>query len=591
VTTAEPPKLSREEATARLTGPGGDFEIAIETIRGVRVRVWKNAPRSLRDILAASHAHGDQTFLVYEGEHWSFARHLRAAAAFARALHHRFGIAKGDRVAIAMRNYPEWSIAFWGAAAAGAIVVPLNAWWKGGELEYGLTDSGARFLVADEQRFAELHDRWDALPLAGLAVARTRGELPRGVLRFEDLFAGGGDDVALPEVELEPDDDATIFYTSGTTGLPKGALGTHRNICSNLTSLEFLGKQRELRLGLAPGVVDTTPYARLPSAPRTALVPPAEPPKLASLLTVPFFHVTGCHSSLVPSLKLGTKLVLVYKFVPEQVVELIERERITSFGGVPSIAWQVLEAANFGQHDLSSVLRIGYGGAPAAPDLVRRLNQTFPNVALSNGYGLTESSSVTSSNAGDDYLLKPTSVGPPVPVCEVKVVDDEGRALQLGEAGELWIKGPNIIKGYWNKPEATAAAITDGWLHSGDVAKLDDEGFIYLVDRKKDIVIRGGENVYCVEVEAALCEHPEVLDAAVFGVPHRVLGEEVAAAVKVRNGSTLTEEELRAHAAALLARFKVPVRIAIREQDFPRNPNGKILKRELRQEMVGDEAG
>ena len=564
--TQDPPKLTREEATARLTGPGGDFEIEVVTIRGVPLRTWKNAPRSLYDILAASRAHGDQTFLVYEGEHLSFADHFRAAAAFARVLHDRFGIAKGDRVAIAMRNYPEWSIAFWGAAAVGAVVVPLNAWWKGGELEYGLTDSGSRFLIADEQRFVELRDRWEALELAGLAVARAQDDLPRGVLRFEELYAGTGD-VELPAVELHPDDDATIFYTSGTTGLPKGALGTHRNICSNLTSLEFLGKQRELRLGL---------------------VPPAEPPKLASLLTVPFFHVTGCHSSLVPSLKLGTKLVLVYKFVPEQVVELIERERITSFGGVPSIAWQVLEAANFGKHDLSSVLRIGYGGAPAAPDLVRRLHQTFPNVALSNGYGLTESSSVTSSNAGDDYLRKPTSVGPPVPVCEVEVVDDQGRALPLGEAGELWIRGPNIIKGYWNKPEATAAAITDGWLHSGDVARLDEEGFIYLVDRKKDIVIRGGENVYCVEVEAALCEHPEVLDAAVFGVPHRVLGEEVAAAVKVRSGSALTEDELRAHAAALLARFKVPVRVSIRQEDFPRNPNGKILKSELREAMAAE---
>jgi long-chain acyl-CoA synthetase len=562
----EPSKLTREEATARLTGPGGDFEIAIETIRGVPVRTWKNAPRSLRDVFVASRAHGDQTFLVYEGEHLSFADHYRAASAFAAALRDRFGIAKGDRVAIAMRNYPEWSIAFWGAAAVGAVVVPLNAWWKGGELEYGMKDSGSRFLVADEQRFAELRDRWESLELAGLAVARARGDLPRGVLRFEELY-GTDCDRELPVVELDPDDEATIFYTSGTTGLPKGALGTHRNICSNLTSLEFLGKQRELRLGL---------------------LPPAEPPKLASLLTVPFFHVTGCHSSLVPSLKLGTKLVLVYKFVPEQVVELIERERITSFGGVPSIAWQVLEAANFGKHDLSSVLRIGYGGAPAAPDLVRRLNQTFPNVALSNGYGLTESSSVTSSNAGDDYLRNPTSVGPPVPVCEVKVVDDDGRALAVGEAGELWIRGPNIIKGYWNKPEATAAAITDGWLHSGDVARLDEEGFIYLVDRKKDIVIRGGENVYCVEVEAALCEHPEVLDAAVFGVPHRVLGEEVAAAVKVRRGSTLTADELRAHAAALLARFKVPVRVAIRQEDFPRNPNGKILKRELREAMVAE---
>ena len=585
MTTSEPAQLTREEATARLTGPGGEFEITRETIRGVDLKVWKNAPRSLRDILAASRAHGDQKFLVYEGEHLTFAEHFRAAAAFANALRDRFGIEKGDRVAIAMRNYPEWSIAFWGAAAAGAIVVPLNAWWKGGELEYGLTDSGSRFLVADEQRFAELYSRLDALPLLrGLAVARTDTSLPSGVLRFEGLYSGAAGDVDLPPVELEPDDDATIFYTSGTTGLPKGALGTHRNITSNLTSLEFLGKLRELRF--APGVVDTTPSAHETLAPRTGLAPPAEAPKLASLLTVPFFHVTGCHSTLVPSLKLGTKLVLVYKFVPEQVVELIERERVTSFGGVPSIAWQVLEAANFGKHDLSSVLRIGYGGAPAAPDLVRRLNQTFPNVALSNGYGLTESSSVTSSNAGDDYLRKPTSVGPPVPVCEVKVVDDEGRALPVGEAGELLIKGPNIIKEYWGKPEATAAAITDGWLHSGDVARLDDEGFIYLVDRKKDIVIRGGENVYCVEVEAALCEHPEVLDAAVFGIPHRVLGEEVAAAVKVRAGSSATEEELRRHAAALLARFKVPVRIEIRHEDFPRNPNGKILKRELREAMV-----
>src|SRR5262245_28194135 len=274
MTIAELPKLTREEATAKLTGPGADFEIERQTIRGVELEVWKNAPRSLREVLESSRAHGDQTFLVYENERLSFAEHLRAAATFANVLRDRFGVAKGDRVAIAMRNYPEWSIAFWGAAATGAIVVPLNAWWKGAELEYGLTDSGSKFLIADEQRWGELRDRFAALPLAGVAVARSSGDLPRGVHRFEDLFAAS-DDVELPPVELDPEDDATIFYTSGTTGLPKGALGTHRNICTNLTSLEFLGKQRELRLGL---------------------VPPAEPPKLASLLSVPFFHVTGCHS-------------------------------------------------------------------------------------------------------------------------------------------------------------------------------------------------------------------------------------------------------------------------------------------------------
>ena len=282
----------------------------------------------------------------------------------------------------------------------------------------------------------------------------------------------------------------------------------------------------------------------------------------------------------------GNKLVLMYKWDPERALELIERERITTFGGVPAMVWQVLQSPSFETRDLSSVTAIGYGGAPAPPELVRKIEEMFPGRTPSNGYGLTETSSLTTSNAGLDYQRKPDSVGVPVAVVDVKVVDDDGNELAIGEVGELWIKGPNVVKGYWNKPEATAQTFTDGWLHTGDVARLDDEGFVFIVDRAKDMIIRGGENVYCSEVEAALFEHPAVMDAAVIGIPDLVLGEEVGAVIQLKIGATATDDELKAHVRERLASFKVPVRIWYRDEDLPRNPAGKVLKRELRDSLL-----
>jgi long-chain acyl-CoA synthetase len=376
-------------------------------------------------------------------------------------------------------------------------------------------------------------------------------------------------DARLPEVELDPDDDATIFYTSGTTGRSKGAPGTPRNICSNLLSLVFSSARAAMRAG--------TQGADGPAPDRS---------QNAYLLSVPFFHATGCHSVLVANLAYGGKIVVMHRWDPERALELIERERVTTFGGVPAMVWQVLESSSFATRDVSSVKSIGYGGAPAPPELVRRIEAMFPGRTPSNGYGLTETSSITTMNAGVDYLARPDSVGVPVPVCEVKVVDEEGATLPVGEVGELWIKGPNVVKGYWNKPEATAASFSDGWLHSGDVARLDEEGFVYIVDRAKDMVIRGGENVYCAEVESALFEHPAVTDAAVFGVPHHVLGEEVAAVVRLKDGASATADELRRHVGERLAAFKVPTHIYFRERELPRNPAGKVLKRELRDELA-----
>jgi long-chain acyl-CoA synthetase len=565
------------ETHATLTAPGQMFEMDTVAIRGIPTRVWKNAPPTLRSVLEMSRGHGGQTFLVYEDERMTFEEHFGRATALAHQLIDRYGVGKGDRVAIAMRNFPEWVVAFWAAAATGAIIVPLNAWWTGPEREYGLADSGAKLLVADGQRLERLAPHLGPLgDLKGLIGVRLAEDgrawkIPDGVDDFAAVVGSPDGPFELPDVSLVPEDDATIFYTSGTTGRPKGAVGTQRNICGNLMSLLF---------GSVRGA------ARSSSRTQAAATSQAAGTQTSYLLSVPLFHATGCHSILMANTAFAGKLVMMRKWDPERALELIERERVTTFGGVPSMVWQVLDSPRFATTDTSSVTSIGYGGAPAPPELVRRIEEMFPGRSPSNGYGLTETSSVTTFNAGDDYIAHPDSVGAPVPVVDVKLVDPSGADLPAGSVGELWIKGPNVVRGYWNKPEATAATFTEGWLHSGDVARIDEEGFVYIVDRAKDMVIRGGENVYSVEIETVLFEHPAVVDAAVIGVPHPVLGEEVGAVIELRPGATVTADELREFVGERLAAFKVPAHIWFRDEPLPRNPAGKVLKRELRDEVT-----
>jgi long-chain acyl-CoA synthetase len=576
---ANPPKafpaMSIAAAHALMNAPGSPFEMTEAVIGGQRLRVYRNAPPSLREVFLAGRAHGELDCIVYEDERMSFEAQYRAVCALAAQLRTRHGLRKGERVAIAMRNLPEWSVAFWAAAVSGAIVVPLNAWLTGGELEYALADSGSRIALLDHERLTRIAPHRASLPaLEALVVTRAPpGELPVPAERWEEILGRTADyaalpDAGLPAVELAPEDDATIFYTSGTTGKPKGALGTHRNICTNLVNVAVAYTRGFLRRGEMPPQPD-------PAA-----------PKRAALLTVPLFHATGCHSVLVPSLATGAKIVLMYRWDAERALELIERERITGFGGVPTIAWQVVEHPRLAHYDLSSVESVSYGGAPAAPELVARIAEVFPNAQPGNGYGMTETSSITTQNSAEDYRLRPGSVGVPVPVCDLRIVDVEGREVPAGGVGELWIRGPHVVKGYWNKPEATAAAITDGWMHSGDIARIDAEGFVYILDRAKDMLIRGGENIYCVEVEDALFSHPAVVDAAVIGIPHHLLGEEVGAIVQLKDGAEASAAELRAHVAARIAAYKVPVRIELRREPLPRNANGKILKRELKAQWL-----
>jgi long-chain acyl-CoA synthetase len=550
---------SLDEVKAALTAPGQLFEMDEVEIRGVRTRVWKHAPPSLRAALEITRLHGDTPFLVYEDDRLTFEEHFRHAATFARRLAERYGVRKGDRVAIAMRNFPEWSVAFFGAAAVGAVVVPLNAWWTAPELEYGLRDSGAKVVIADQERA-------ERLPGPGIPMIVVRGTPPAGADAYEEVLGEVGD--TLPEVGLDPEDDATIFYTSGTTGRSKGALGTQRNICGNPLSLGYAIMAAGLRGG-------------------ASLEEVAAPQRRVSLLSVPFFHATGCHSVLVASALNGATIVLMHKWNPERALELIEREKVTMFGGVPTMAWQVLTSPAFDKYDTSSLTSVSYGGAPAPPKLLEKIKELLPERTPGNGYGLTETSSVTTYNGGVNYVAHPDSVGPPVPVCDVRVVGPDGSQVPTGEVGELLIKGPNVIKGYWNRPDATAEAFADGWFHSGDLARVDEEGFVYIVDRAKDMLIRGGENVYCAEVEAAIYEHPSVADAAVIGVPHDELGEEVGAVVCPRPGASLTADELRAFLRERIAAFKVPAHVWFRDGELPRNPGGKILKTRLREEILG----
>jgi long-chain acyl-CoA synthetase len=576
-------ELSWADAVAQLTGPNQIFEMEEREIRGTLVRTWKAAPPTLRSVLDLSLGHGDQDYLVYEDERMTFQRHYRLAATLARRLREDLCVTKGDRIALAMRNLPEWIVAFWGAIAAGAVVVPLNAWWTGTELAYGLADSGSQVVFADDERATRIGAHRDELPdlrtLVEVTTETSSSDAARsasGDIAFTELLGDVSPDAVPPDVALDPDDDATIFYTSGTTGRPKGAVGTHRNTCTNLMNLFFFQAVSRLRFGAGPG-------------------DQGDAPRRCYLLTVPLFHATGCVAILVPNTAVGSKVVLMHHFDPERALELIEREQVTAFGGVPTVVMRVLDSPDLAKRDISSVRSVSYGGAPAPAELVRRIRETFPAAQASNGYGLTETSAATALNSGADYVRKPDSVGHVVPVADVAVVPagftgKEPPELPTGTVGELWVKGPQVVRGYWNLPDDSASAVTTGWLHTGDIARVDEEGFVYIVDRAKDVVIRGGENVYCVEVENALFTHPAVADCAVIGVPHAVLGEEVGAVVVLRPGQRVGAEELAGHVRDALAAYNVPTHFWFRSSALPRNPAGKVLKRSLRAQVL-EEAG
>jgi long-chain acyl-CoA synthetase len=562
---------TRADVQAQLTGEGGMFEVVTEDVDGLPMKVYRHRMTSLREVATMGQARGkDEDYLVYGDRRYDFATFIDLANSVSATLAREFDVSHGDRVAVLSANNPEWCLAFWGTVNIGAILVGLNGWWKTDEVIYGLQDSASKVLVADRGRVQPIVDHLGELPdLEAVflidADPSEFGPAPdKRLHRFDELLARPGP--ALPTAPITEADAAVIFYTSGTTGRPKGAISTHRSMIANLQNTVY---------NTVAGAMMADAVSELAGAGKR---------QTASLLTSPMFHVSGCHSGIVLGLLAGVKLVIpVGKFEPTAAMQLIQDEGISIWATVPTMVWRVVEHPDRYAYDLSSITQVAYGGSPSAGELQRQVQATFSNLrTLGNAYGLTESASAIVINSGHDFLDRPDSVGLPMPTVEVKIVDSSAAALPSGATGELWVRGPQIMPGYWGKPEATAETLTDGWLHTGDVGFIDADGFVYITDRAKDMIIRGGENIYCVEIENRLVEHPDVLDAAVIGVPHPTLGEEVKAVVQVADSSRLDAAGLREWVAETLANFKVPAYVEVSTEKLPRNASGKLLKNVLR---------
>jgi long-chain acyl-CoA synthetase len=549
--------ITRAEAIARLTAPGQLHELITIAIDGYPQRVFVNAPATLRDLY--SQARSDKTFYVFEDQRLTFEDAGRQAARIARVLSRDYGVAKGDRVAINLRNYPEWILAFKAVTSLGAIAVAMNAHWQSEEMAFSLADCGVALMLADQERL----DRFDrCTEHRGLAIIAVRPTRPHA--RAQDLsqLLTGVGDVEAPAADLAPDDPATIVFTSGSTGRPKGAISTHRNIITALMSWEL----------------DAHANALINGPP----TPPADQP--ATLLGVPLFHVMGSHVNYLQSYRQQRKIVGMYKWDVNRAMDLIERENISNFSAPPAMTGDLARAAAAAGRSLPTLIGVGGGGAARAPEQVREIDAAFAAAAPNTGWGMTETNAIGLGISGEDYLKRPTSSGRISAVLDIKIVDAQGAAVPTGERGELLIRGTSLFKGYWNRPEVNAEVFTDDWFHTGDVATIDDEGFVTIVDRIKDLIIRGGENIGCGQVEAALLLHPAVIEAAVYSVPDERLGEEVAATVYCVGD--VDAEGLRAFLANHLAKFEVPRYVRLSREPLPRTPSGKIFKRQLRDAAV-----
>ena len=559
----------QSEAVAELLGPGGRFELTEVDVDGVDLPVFRNAPHHLREIYQGALEHANSTFYVYEGERYTFAQAWRQAERVMAGLH-SLNVQPGDRVGIAMRNFPEWVFAYMGITSMGGIAVAMNAWWTGEEMHFAISDSGLQTIIVDRERLEHLSPYLDELSLNVIAT-RTERAAGRGVMLWNDFLDTGRGVAHLPNIE--PDSAAMILYTSGSTSHPKGVVSSHRAIIHSLLGWEAAAAIARAKAGRRARPVDRQP---------------------SMIITVPLFHVTGLNGQLLPSLRNGRKVVGMYKWDVEKALAIIEQEKVTHFSGVPTMAYELVNSPNYDKYDLSTLRSIGGGGAAMTPKHSKRIEQRSKNQArASAAYGMTETNGLAASNAGDNLKLHPTSCGRALPpLVQIRIVDKSGATLPVGQTGEICIKGPMNFTGYWKNPEATAQALVDGWLHTGDVGHLDAEGFVYITDREKDLIIRGGENIGCQEVEAIIYEHPSVVECSVFGLPDERLGETVAAAVVSKPEVILTTQDIQSHVGEHLARFKVPAHIWIVSDPLPKTASGKIYKLGIRKnalEAVGGE--
>jgi acyl-CoA synthetase (AMP-forming)/AMP-acid ligase II len=548
------PAISIEEAYRRLTAPGAPFEVVEEDVLGERMPVFKHRPPHLRHWLERSVDFGDRPCWVFDDSRAvTYAEHARAVAAVAHALRNDFGIGKGDRVAILGANSLEWLLVFWAATSLGAITVAMNGWWQTDEILYGLELTDPKLLIADEKRFARIAD----CPIAAPVVVIERD--------FEQQLWDTSIDVPLPDTPIAEDDPVAILFTSGTTGRPKGAISTHRNlICF-------------VQLGSVSGAARALQFPRPADAPA--------PAALVSLCSSPLFHVSGLQSAAISGIAHGTKYVWTTgRFDPKKVLELTQRERITRLGGITTQMWRILEHPEFDSFDLSHVTSTGGGGSVWSPELQRTLREKLPNAAMNFniGYGLTECGGLCSMANSEMLFENPDCVGKAIPTAQIAILDDEGRPLPNGEVGNVCIRGPMVMPGYWNNEAATNDAMFPGrWLKSGDFGWMRDDGLLFLATRKRDMIIRGAENIYPIEIENRLDEHPGIAEAAIVGVEHRTLGQQVKAIVVPRPGHSLSPQQVKEWVGQTLAYYKVPEIVELRHEPLPRNATGKVMKHVL----------
>ncbi|MFP6623903.1 MAG: class I adenylate-forming enzyme family protein [Myxococcota bacterium] len=546
----------REDVTAQLTGPGGPFEIVVEEVFGERLPVLKSRPHSLRELLSDSVSHGDKEYLVHEERRITYAEHIQLVASTARGLTERYGIGKGDVVAILAANSPDWPLFFWASVSLGAVVASMNGWWSRDEIEYALEQTSPKLLVGDRRRLERLKGSDLDVPILELESGR-------------DALFSHAPDADLPDVEIDEDDPAVILFTSGTTGRPKGAVGTHRGI------IGFC------QVNIVGGAISTLTAAQEGTAPPRDPNPPAQE---ISLVTAPMFHLSGLYANIVMQLQLGAKLVTRSgKFDPADVLRLMETEHVTMWSALGAMGPRVATHPDIAKRDLSSMRNIGFGGAPASPAVQELLRKAFPSAAqnVGIGYGSSETVAVPASIRGPEYKLHPESAGRILPMHEIEIRSEGGQALPDGQEGEIHVRSAYLMREYWNDPEATAKSIGPGrWLATGDIGRVE-EGLLYINSRARDMILRSAENVYPVEIEYRLDGHPDVRESAVVGVEHPELGQEVKAIVVPEPDASLEPEKLAAWCAETLAGFKVPSLWEIRSQPLPRNASGKILKNVL----------
>ena len=562
---------ARKEALHQLTKPGGDFELVSQRVQtGDVCRVVKRAPASIVELLLGTHRFADLEYIAYRGETYTFGDIIRQTANLAVALD-RMGVRRGDRVAVCMRNSPEWPAAFFAPIALGAVTVSLNGWWSGEEIEYGLNDTGAIVLIADQQRLERVRQGLSALGVQAIAV-RCSPESAGSAVTWEQV-QDGGQGADLYPIANYPDDDCLMLYTSGSTAGPKAAVSTHRNIWHAILGWEIENRAQARLRGEA---VPDEPF----SVQRRMLV------------TIPFFHVTACHTCMLSALRFGRRLTVMYKWNAEEALEIIDRDQITHFLSVPTVTGDLVRTAAARGRTLPSLLVVGGGGSHRPVKQVTAIPEVLGQAQPSTGWGMTETNAIGTQIAAQDYVRLPTSSGRCSVLMDIKIVDPESEEeVPAGETGELLIRGTPVVRGYWNKPEATASAFRDGWFKTGDLAYIDREEFVHFVDRIKDIVIRGGENISCLKVEDALHHCAGVSEAIAFGIPDERMGEELAAVVVPQDGARLEAEAIRRELEQHVGHFEVPARIVVRESPLPRIATGKFAKRKVRDALIAELSG